>query len=322
MIKTLKTELEANFKKVMLKNAGYEAPTKTEEPKPEISEEEKKWLEFQGKQLNVADDYEKKFKDKFDTIFDEQAKEVIAKLDKKELNPKDFLLSSTKEKKRYIRALSELFVTMIVAQSKEAMDFIGQDGGLTPGSPAVINYLSKRAFKFSTPVTHTTNKLLADALGEGIGAGESIPKLQKRIEDIFGEMKKSRCEMIARSETIRATNDASEESYKESGVVEGKRWLAALDERTCEFCDQMNGEVVELGKSFADMGDTFVGRDGGTLPIDYETVDHPPLHPACRCTLIPIVAKAMKVPEQKQDEKEKEILSKLDSILSDIADEK
>lgn len=323
-VKILKEELEKTLTKLILSKQVkgidvIEAPKET--PIVEIGEDEKKMLEFQNKQLTVADEYEKKFKTRFNDIFEQQKKEVLAKLDKKELKPKDFLLSLGKEKKRYIRELAELFSAMIVSQSKEAFNFIGIDDEFSLTNPNVTQYLSKRAFKFATPVTRETNRRLANELSEGINAGESIPKLQDRVESIFGDMKATRSERIARSETIRATNYASEQAYIESGVVEGKRWLTALDDRTCEFCDEMNGEVVELGESFADRGETFVGRDGGTLPIDYETVEHPPLHPDCRCTLIPIVSKDMKAPEQKEADKKEDVLSKLDPILDSMIKE-
>jgi SPP1 gp7 family putative phage head morphogenesis protein len=327
-VEKLKSTIEGALKTAIIdkvggKSAGPETPVKPVEiAKPEIGDEEKKWLEFQNKQLVVADEYEKKFKTKFADIFDQQKKEVLAKLDKKELSPKDFLLLTSKERKRYIRELSELFSAMIVAQSKEAYAFLGIDDAFALTNPAVKDYLKSRAFKFATPVTQETNRRLSDTLSEGIDAGEGISKLSDRVETLFADMKSTRSEVIARSETIRATNYASEQTYIQSDVVEGKRWLTALDERTCEFCDQMNGDVVKLGDAYADKGSTFVGRDGGTMQIDYETVEHPPLHPSCRCTLIPIVSKEIVVPEKKEtSDDEKELVTKLDSILKDLSNE-
>ena len=61
-------------------------------------------------------------------------------------------------------------------------------------------------------------------------------------------MKSYRSERIARSEVIKATNWGTEEAYKESGVVDGKIWLTAFDERTCEFCASLDGKTTDLGK--------------------------------------------------------------------------
>jgi len=314
--------IEQTIKDVLV---GDNKPSDEKPPeviKPEITDEEKKEFEFQNKQLSVADSYIPKFQSKFQNIFEEQQKEVLAKLNKKELNPKDFLLLPSKEKKRYIRHLAETFSVMIIAQSKEAYKFIGIDNEFSSTNPAITDYLKNYAFKFSTPVTKETNRRLSEELLEGINAGEGIAKLKKRVEGIFSDMAGTRAELIARSETIRATNYSAEQTYIQSNVVEGKRWLTAIDDRTCEWCDEMNGTVQGLGETFVDKGSSFVGRDGGVLNADYEDVEHPPLHPACRCTLIPIISKAAVVPEQKQDiEKEKEIISKLDSILSNISNE-
>jgi len=66
-------------------------------------------------------------------------------------------------------------------------------------------------------------------------------------------------------------------------------WLATGDERTCEFCDALDGKVMSLGDNFLDKGDTMTGRDGGQMTADYEHIQYPPAHPDCRCTIIPVI---------------------------------
>jgi len=95
--------------------------------------------------------------------------------------------------------------------------------------------------------------------------------------------------MIARTETIRASNFGAEEAYIQSGVVEGKEWLTAFDERTCTSCEEMGGKTsgkprtAKLGQSF-DVSDIDMNFDytEGEMP-------YPPLHPSCRCSLIAIL---------------------------------
>lgn len=66
--------------------------------------------------------------------------------------------------------------------------------------------------------------------------------------------------------------DAVEGQDDTGGNREGgwlKRWDATFDSRTCEACADMDGEVREPDEEFA------------------PGVMHPPLHPNCRCTIVP-----------------------------------
>ena len=95
--------------------------------------------------------------------------------------------------------------------------------------------------------------------------------------------------MIARTEEARATMAGTEEAWRQSGIVEGKRWLAATD--ACEFCLAIAQEVNEmtnsadLGGTFAVQGQAIAGIDGGTMQMSYGDVQSPPLHPHCRCDM-------------------------------------
>ena len=57
---------------------------------------------------------------------------------------------------------------------------------------------------------------------------------------------------------------------------------------TCEFCAEMDGKVVGIDSNYLNNGAELVGADGGIMTAGI-TVRHPPLHPHCRCALIPVV---------------------------------
>jgi len=150
-------------------------------------------------------------------------------------------------------------------------------------NPRVQNFIKKHTFKFSFEVNDTTIKLLKKEFKEGLAAGEGIPDLRKRVQKVFGFSEKYRNTRIARTEIIRASNSGAEEAYRQSGVVEGKEWLAEIDPRCCPQCEAMNGRTAGLGKSF-NITDIDLNFDytEGEMP-------YPPLHVQCRCTLLPIV---------------------------------
>jgi hypothetical protein len=55
----------------------------------------------------------------------------------------------------------------------------------------------------------------------------------------------------------------------------------------------MDGKIKVLGGSYLEKGDTFTVKDDNgndiTMKANYEDIKHPPLHPNCRCQLIPIL---------------------------------
>lgn len=286
--KSLERSLAEEIRKRMLKKKSKRRGKTKDDVKPAHTD---KQFEFHNKQLNIADEFEVQFKSKMDAVFKAQLKTTLAKFPKsvKEVNPNGYNLSLASERRRYIASFTESFIKLLVAQSAEAFSFVGQDRQFDPTDGAITSYLSNRAFKFANPVTRETNSLLGKTLAEGVTAGESIPDLRKRIVDVFGQMEKYRSERIARSETIRASNYVTQESWKESGVVSGKEWLTAEDERVCPWCFPLDGKVIDLESDFFGKGDTVLGSDGRKLKLDYEDVEHPPLHVNCRCTLIPVV---------------------------------
>lgn len=290
------------------KNGHAKKPVKL--AKAEVDDDPKA-LEFQGKQLNIAGDFEGRYGKAVRRVFQAQRAEVLARFGKgqKDLDWRSFMLLPEKERKRFAAELSAIVADLIVSQAAEAFTYIGLDQTFDVSNPAIAGFLEKRAFKFAKPTTLLTNRLLGRSLREGISAGEGIPDLRKRVDSVFGGMEKYRAERIARSETIRATNYASEEAWRQSGVVKSKQWLTAMDERTCEWCGPMNGKIIGLGDSWFDRGTALAGNQGGTLNLDYETVERPPLHPNCRCTLVPVVTKSAPKPADPVDEAVDKILN-------------
>ncbi|GAJ11721.1 unnamed protein product, partial [marine sediment metagenome] len=135
-------------------------------------------------------------------------------------------------------------------------------------------------------------------IANGLELGESIDKLRKRVIGRLGpDYIKNRAEMIARSETIYASNAGAELGYMQSGVVEGKKWLTAVDERTCNLCLDMDGRTAILGSTF----DIESLKEDYGWEFDYSKgeMPHPPLHPRCRCTIIPIVKMVTKKPPRR-----------------------
>lgn len=143
----------------------------------------------------------------------------------------------------------------------------------------VTRYIDRKTVKFADRVNTTTRKSLREALSEGVRAGESVPQLSKRVQELFKSRRGWETERIARTEVLSASNHASMESYRQSGVVEKKEWLATPDERTRPNHWAINGEVVGLNERFSN-GLRYPGDMMGS-PEDIIN---------CRCTTIPVIA--------------------------------
>jgi len=159
---------------------------------------------------------------------------------------------------------------------------------------------------FAAEVIGETERELAGLLRQGQAEGWSIPTTEKNMGLMFRQwaeggltpaafewleqrMPRYRRELISRTETIRSSNAGTNALYKDWGV-QYKEWLATADARTCEWCLAMNGKIIPVGGSFWEKGQSMtvqVGDKTRSMTFGYETVQFPPLHPACRCCLIP-----------------------------------
>lgn len=292
----------------------------------DIPVEEKPMLVFQTQQLAVGDAFVPIYKKRMDRIFNSQRKRILDDLPTKgkALDPKKYKLDPEDEADLFASLLDGITLEIITEQSELAYRFIGLSDKLTIANNAVKNYIKNQVKKVIKDATKETNQKLANALSTGLGEEESIPQIRKRVNELFTDMKVYRSERIARTETLRASNFAAQETYKESGVVKKKRWLTALDDRTCEWCGPMNGKIIGLDDTFFDKGDTFRGREGGELDLSYDDTDFPPLHVNCRCTVIPIIQRSYSIEEvgtmQKRLKELEEKTERQDQEIAEIAE--
>lgn len=134
---------------------------------------------------------------------------------------------------------------------------------------------------------------LRELVGEGVEQGLSPRDLSKRIQVWAGENNDperataGRAMTIARTETRKAQIDAEVTSWKATGLITKKEWL--VSPRHCEFCGAAGRKkAINLSDPFYKLGTTLAGTKGGLMRLDYETIMGPPLHPNCRCTLLPV----------------------------------
>jgi hypothetical protein len=154
-------------------------------------------------------------------------------------------------------------------------------------NPEVQRYVDRASTMLASGVNETTNYRVRDLLGTSLDEGKTIPQMTQQIRESMGTTA-SRAETIARTESARAYSQGQEEAWKQTeGIVKGKTWVLAPD--ACEFCRaaarMFNEKPVPLGQPFFRKGDTLQGVKGGSLVLDYDDVNGPPLHPNDRCAI-------------------------------------
>lgn len=118
-------------------------------------------------------------------------------------------------------------------------------------------------------IEDSTRDMLRGTVSDALDGGWSNQRLAEAILEntAFSD---SRAEMIARTETAFADVEGNVIAYRESGLVKGKEWLTAEDDKVSDEC-QANEEQGEI-----DFEDAF---SSGEM--------WPPNHPNCRCDFVP-----------------------------------
>lgn len=129
---------------------------------------------------------------------------------------------------------------------------------------------------------------LRNVLESGFKKGQSLREIAKKVEervkpkDLFATKEgrlvlndkgdkilrlsaQFRSIALARSETTRLAAIGAQDNYKQSGI-EQYSWIASIGSRTCPTCEDLNGQIFEIGRG-----------------------EMPPAHGMCRCTIVPIV---------------------------------
>lgn len=276
--KVIETYIKDRSKsKIKTKSVDLQTPSINDVPFDKLRDFK---YDFQAKQLKIVDEFEVLMTEKVAKMFKQQMKEILEGIDKGE-RPK---LSSKDEQERFDKLVGRTYLDMMRRQARLSFQLVGISKELKAQDSFVqrlSNYFSDLNFSITPKITQETNDKLRTIFTEASDEGQGVGEIKTNVRQLFEDMAGYRAERIARTEIIRGSNYATEQAWIESGVVESKEWLATNDERVDQDCLDLNGKVVSLGKR-------------GTFSSAGETVERPPLHVNCRCTLVPVVGTLLK----------------------------
>ena len=129
--------------------------------------------------------------------------------------------------------------------------------------------------QWAKAVTNFEKKEFDRLVKSGIKEATARARAIERSTRYADSLKSKRATMIARTEIQIAQNEGRQEGWNqaaEQGYVDveaQKMWVIAQDERTCEICNELDGEIVPWNETFSSGHET-PGR----------------VHPNCRCTMV------------------------------------
>lgn len=129
--------------------------------------------------------------------------------------------------------------------------------------------------QWAKAVTNFEKKEYARLIRSGMKEANALAKAMERASRYSDSLKSKRATMIARTEIQIAQNEGRQEGWNQAAkegyvdVESQKMWIIAQDERTCDICVELDGEIVGWNETFSS-GDETPGR----------------VHPNCRCTMV------------------------------------
>lgn len=158
--------------------------------------------------------------------------------------------------------------TKVLAEAAEqgaAQVAIGVDWELV--NLEVLKLARLEAATLAAQLTGTSKAGIAAIIEDWISTGGTLKELSQRIAAVYPQV---RAKTIAATEVTRLYARGNALAWQGLKVVSQYQWQTAMDERVCPLCGPLHGQV-----------------------FDKQDLSHlPPVHPNCRCWIVPIVLSA------------------------------
>ena len=230
-------------------------------------------------------------------VLDEQKREIInallgAKGGKKQFGPQDLMRLLTAMgafEVQYQEAVAGPMAEATASGSTFGTNEVGVSGAFDVTNPRVAEFASTYAQEFASEASAASLRRARTVIARGLEQGQSVQQIADQISTDYA-FSPERATVVARTETARAFVEGERLGWEESGVVRGKQWQLAAG--ACPFCQQTavkgTAKVFDLNEPFWKNGDT-ISAGGGTYSVRYGDVQGAPLHPNCRCDIIPVL---------------------------------
>ena len=230
-------------------------------------------------------------------VLEDQKREIINALlgekgGKKQFGPSDLLSLLTSLgafEVRYQEAVAGPMAEATASGSTFGTNEVGVAGAFDVTNPRVAEFAATYSDQFASEASAASLRRARTVIARGLEQGQSVQQIADQISTDYA-FSPERATVVARTETARAFVEGERLGWEESGVVRGKQWQLAAG--ACPFCQQTavkgTAKVFGLNEPFWKNGDT-ISAGGGTYSVRYGDVQGAPLHPNCRCDIIPVL---------------------------------
>lgn len=247
---------------------------------------------YHNQKIQMVGDAEDLFKSLLDNYIDDLLLLMLNNLPKefnKSIQEKQLISDEEIERKisEALGSFSPVLASISVSSGNQALQLIGSEEIYTGGDD-LYAYIRRQVRKFAKSMIETDQDTMAQVIANGINEGRSVAQIERSLRESFPEIKKLQSTRITRTEVLKASNHAAVEAWIQSGLVTGKQWLTAEDDRVDPLCASLNGKIIDIDSKFFKKGETYEAG-GQFIKLDYSSVPEPPLHVSCRCDVLPVV---------------------------------
>jgi len=154
-----------------------------------------------------------------------------------------------------------------------------------------LRKLYSRTYRNLESVTTDVAEPVRETLTEGLAKGENPREIARRLTDEIETIQKTQAEVLARTEIINSYSEATLDRYDRAGqeaVTVSGEFATADDDRVCPICEALEGREFGTGE-MRTATFTFSPSDSEPDHLAGEYAVKPPVHPQCRCTILPVV---------------------------------
>ncbi|AFH22665.1 putative phage head assembly protein [environmental Halophage eHP-32] len=154
-----------------------------------------------------------------------------------------------------------------------------------------LKRLYTRTYENLQTVAEEAAPVVADVLSEGLAEGINPRDMADRLVDEIETIQKTRAEVLARTEVINSYADATLDRYDRAdvgGVSVSGEFATADDQRVCPICEAIEGTVYATNE-MREATFTYEADDNEADSLGGEYPVKPPVHPQCRCAILPSI---------------------------------
>lgn len=231
---------------------------------------------YYAKQIAIVETVELALHDRIQSFIKKVADKAIDQVPTEVANAKKKLKKKAllNEEELIVEAtldFTPLLMEVAAQAGTEALNLINSNKPYVPTN--IRKVVERRVKMFATSMIETDRDKLTALITEGLSNGQSVPQISQSIRETFETFSKTQTDRIVRTEVLRTSNISAVDAWDQSDEVVGKQWLTAGGADA--ECEVYEGKIVSLKGNF--------------YPTEEFADGDPPIHPNCRCTILPVL---------------------------------